>query len=132
VPTAFPVQLVSPEAVLFEGEAEMVVARAVAGSIAFLYNHVPYLGALDDASLRIIFPGSGEQEAAVHGGFVQMTGDHLVVLSDLAELKEQIDLPRAQRAKAAAEQALARDPDDAEAQAALKRAETRIEVATGG
>ncbi len=132
MPTAFPVQLVSPEAILFEGEAEMVVCRAVSGAIAFLYGHVPYLGALDDASLRIIFPGTGEQEAAVHGGFVQMTGDHLVVLSDLAELKDQIDVPRAQRAKAEAEQALARDPEDLEAQAALKRAETRIAVATGG
>jgi F-type H+-transporting ATPase subunit epsilon len=132
VPTAFPVQLVSPEAILFEGEAEMVVARAVTGEIAFLFGHIPYLGALDDASLRIIFPGSGEQEAAVHGGFLQMTGDHLVVLSDLAELKDQIDVPRAQRAKAEAEQALGRDPDDAEAQAALKRADTRIQVATGG
>ena len=131
MPTAFPVQLVSPEAVLFEGEAEMVVCRAVSGAIAFLYGHVPYLGALADDSVRIIFPGSGEQEAAVHGGFVQMTGDHLVVLSDLAELKDQIDVPRAQRAKAEAEQALARDPDDAEAQAALLRAETLIKVATG-
>jgi F-type H+-transporting ATPase subunit epsilon len=131
VPTAFPVQLVSPEAVLFEGEAEMVVCRAVSGAIAFLYGHVPYLGALADDSVRIIFPGSGEQEAAVHGGFVQMTGDHLVVLSDLAELKDQIDVPRAQRAKAEAEQALARDPDDADAQAALLRADTRIKVATG-
>ena len=74
----------------------MVVCRAVYGEIAFLSGHVPYLGALDDASLRIILPGSGEQEAAVHGGFVQMTGDDLViVLSDLAELKEQIDVPRA-------------------------------------
>ena len=106
MPTAFPVQLVSPEAVLFEGEAEMVVCRAVSGAIAFLYGHVPYLGALADDSVRIIFPGSGEQEAAVHGGFVQMTGDHLVVLSDLAELKDDIDVPRAQRAKAEAEQAL--------------------------
>jgi F-type H+-transporting ATPase subunit epsilon len=132
VPTAFPVQLVSPEAILFEGEAEMVVARAVTGEIAFLFGHIPYLGALDDASLRIVFPGSGEQEAAVHGGFLQMTGDHLVVLSDLAELKDQIDVPRAQRAKAEAEQALSRDPEDLEAQAALKRADTRIAVATGG
>ena len=131
MPTPFPVQLVSPEAILFEGEAEMVVCRAVTGSIALLYGHEPYLGALDIASLRIIFPGTGEQEAAVHGGFVQMTGDHLVVLSDLAELKDEIDVPRAQRAKGEAEQALSRDPEDEEAQAALKRAETRIEVATG-
>jgi F-type H+-transporting ATPase subunit epsilon len=130
VATAYPVQLVSPDEVLFDGEAEMVVCRSTAGAIAFLYQHVPYLGALEDAPLRIILPGTGEEEIAVHGGFVQMTGDHLVVLSDSAELKEQIDLPRAERAKAAAEQALARDPDDTEAIAALRRAETRIEVAT--
>ena len=68
----------------------------------------------------------------MHGGFVQMTGDNLVVLSDLAELKEQIDVPRAERAKAEAEQALARDPEDDEAQAALARAETRLEVASSG
>ncbi|HXY92864.1 MAG TPA: ATP synthase F1 subunit epsilon [Acidimicrobiia bacterium] len=131
MPTPFAVQLVSPEEILFDGEAEMVVCRSTAGAIAFLYGHVPYLGALADAPLRFVFAGSGEQEAAVHGGFVQMTGDRLVVLSDLAELKEQIDLPRAQRAKAEAEQTLGRDPDDADAQAALQRAETRIAVATG-
>jgi F-type H+-transporting ATPase subunit epsilon len=68
----------------------------------------------------------------VHGGFLQMTGDNLVVLSDLAELKDDIDVPRAQRAKAEAEQALSRDPEDAEAQAALKRADTRLEVASSG
>ena len=57
MPTPFPVQLVSPEAILFEGEAEMVVCRAVDGEIAFLPGHVPFLGALDDDAVRIIFPG---------------------------------------------------------------------------
>ena len=65
----------------------------------------------------------------MHGGFVQMTGDHLVVLSDLAELKDQIDVPRAEPAKRRAEETLARDPEDDEAQAALARAETRLKVA---
>ena len=40
------VQLVSPERILFEGEAEMVVCRPVDGEIAFLAGHVPFLGAL--------------------------------------------------------------------------------------
>ena len=57
---------------------------------------MPYLGALADDEVRIILPGYGEEAAAVHGGFVQMTGDNLVVLSDLAELREQIDVPRAE------------------------------------
>ena len=129
MPEPFPVQLVSPEQVLFVGDAEMVVCRPVDGAIAFLRGHVPYLGALADDEVRILFPGEGETSAAVHGGFVQMTGDHLVVLSDLAELGEQIDVPRAEAAKRRAEEILARDPDDLEAVGALARAETRLKVA---
>ena len=125
----FEVQLVSPEQILFEGSAEMVVCRALDGDIAFLKDHVPYLGVLDDDAVRIIQPDDTETAAAVHGGFVQMNGDKLVVLSDLAELKDAIDVPRAELAKQAADAALAADPDDSEAQAALARAETRLKVA---
>jgi len=129
MPDAFPVQLVSPEQVLFDGEAEMVVCRPVEGAIAFLNGHVPYLGALADDEVRIILPGEGEETAAVHGGFVQMTGDHLVVLSDLAELKEDIDVTRAENAKRRAEETLAREPENEDALGALARAETRLKVA---
>jgi F-type H+-transporting ATPase subunit epsilon len=129
VPDPFPVQLVSPEQILFDGEAEMVVCRPVEGAIAFLNGHVPYLGALTDDEVRIILPGDGEAAAAVHGGFVQMTGDHLVVLSDLAELKDEIDVTRAEHAKRIAEETLARDPENEEALGALARAETRLKVA---
>jgi F-type H+-transporting ATPase subunit epsilon len=89
----------------------------------------PFLGALADHPVRIILEGNGEQAAAVHGGFVQMTGTSLVVLSDLAELKEHIDKGRAERAKRDAEETLARDPDDEQAAAALARADTRLAVA---
>jgi len=129
VPDAYPVQLVSPEQVLFDGEAEMVVCRPLDGAIAFLIGHVPYLGALADDEVRIILPGDGEATAAVHGGFVQMTGDHLVVLSDVAELKDEIDVPRAEQAKRRAEETLAREPENESALAALARAETRLRVA---
>jgi F-type H+-transporting ATPase subunit epsilon len=125
----FAVQLVSPEQILFEGDAEMVVCRALDGDIAFLRDHVPYLGVLADDAVRIVQPGDAETAAAVHGGFVQMNGDKLVVLSDLAELKDEIDVARAETAKQAAEAALAADPDDEDAQAALARAETRLKVA---
>jgi F-type H+-transporting ATPase subunit epsilon len=128
MPDPFPVQLVSPEQVLYDGEAEMVVCRPVDGAIAFLNGHVPYLGALADDEVRIILPGEGEEAAAVHGGFVQMTGDHLVVLSDLAELKGRIDVSRAEQAKRIAEETLARDPENEEALGALARAETRLKV----
>jgi F-type H+-transporting ATPase subunit epsilon len=124
----FPVTVVSPEQVLYEGEGEMVACRTTEGEIAFLPGHQPLLGALGTAKVRVILE-NGEQTIAVHEGFVEVSGDHVVVLSDVAELPEQIDAPRAQAAKERAEAALARDPEDEDARAALGRAELRLEVA---
>ena len=104
------VQVVSPERVLYEGEADMVVCRPADGDIAFLPGHVPFLGALGIDPLRILLPGGGEVAFAVHGGFVEVSNDHVVVLSDLAEEKGQIDVGRAQAAKARAEDLLGATP----------------------
>jgi F-type H+-transporting ATPase subunit epsilon len=124
------VQVVSPERVLYEGEADMVVCRPADGDIAFLPGHVPFLGALGDDPVRILLVGGGEQAFAVHGGFVEVSNDRVTVLSDLAEAKEQIDVDRARAARARAEEALGRDADDPVAAADLQRADTRIRVAT--
>jgi F-type H+-transporting ATPase subunit epsilon len=120
--------VVSPEQVLYEGEGEMVTCRTTEGEIAFMPGHQPLLGALGTAKVRVIL-ADGEQAAAVHEGFVEVTGDRVVVLSDIAELPDQIDVPRAQAAKERAEAALASNPDDEEARAALARAELRLDVA---
>ena len=53
----------------------------------------------------------------------------MIILSDVAELPGDIDVERAQAAKARAEDALRINADDDEAQAALQRADTRLEVA---
>jgi F-type H+-transporting ATPase subunit epsilon len=65
----------------------------------------------------------------VHGGFVEVRDNRVTILSDVAELPEQVDVDRARRAKEAAERRLAENSDDAEAAAALRRAEVRLEVA---
>jgi F-type H+-transporting ATPase subunit epsilon len=126
---ALQVEIVSPERVLFSGEGDMVVARAATGDIAFLPGHAPYIGALGVAVLRVILPQHGEQAAAVHGGFVNVSNDHVIVLSDVAELPEQIDVDRARAAQARAQEALRQDPNDEAAKAALARATVRLEVA---
>jgi F-type H+-transporting ATPase subunit epsilon len=123
------VEIVSPERVLYSGDGDMVVARAADGDIAFLPGHAPFIGALGIASVRVLLQQHGEQAAAVHGGFVEVNNDHVIVLSDVAELPEQIDVPRAREAKARAEAALRADEHDEDAKAALARAETRLEVA---
>ena len=92
-------QLVSPERVLYEGEADMVVCRTSDGEIAFLPGHVPFVGALGIAKVRILLPEKGEVAAAVHGGFVEVSHDTVTILSDVAELPDQIDVVRAETAK---------------------------------
>jgi len=79
--------------------------------------------------VRLILEGGGEVRFAVHGGFVEVSGDRVIVLSDVAEVAAEIDVDRARAAKAAAEEALRADADDANAEAALARANVRLEVA---
>ena len=123
------VELVSPERILFSGEADMVICRTVGGGdIAFLAGHAPFLGALAIHAVRIKQPDGTEEAAAVHGGFVHVRDNTVIILSDVAELASQIDVERARRAKEAAEQK-ARDAADAEAQGDLQRAIVRIDIA---
>ena len=127
------VQLVSPEQVLYEGVANMVVVRTLGGGdIAFQNDHAPFLGALADWSARVKFEDGSQKWFAVHGGFVEVSHNHVIILSDIAELPAQIDVGRAQAAKAKAEDALRANPDDEEAQAASLRADVRLEVAAEG
>ncbi|HLG01274.1 MAG TPA: F0F1 ATP synthase subunit epsilon [Acidimicrobiia bacterium] len=122
------VELVSPERVLYSGEADMVVARTTDGELAFLPGHAPFLGALAIAKVRVILTGGGEEVAAVHGGFVEVRDNKVTILSDVAELQSQIDVERARKAQHDAEER-ARTETDAEVQAALARATVRIDVA---
>ena len=120
------VELVSPERTLFSGDATMVRARTIGGGdIAFLSGHAPFVGALADWILEISLVEGGRELAAVHGGFVEVSGDHVKILSDLAELSSQIDAERARRAKERAEAAIQRGDDD-DAVAALARATSRL------
>jgi F-type H+-transporting ATPase subunit epsilon len=118
------VELVSPERILYSGEADMVVCRTVSGGeVAFLTGHAPFLAALDPGVVRVKTSGGDEVVAAVHGGFVEVRDDRVIVLSDVAELAKDIDVSRAERAKEAA------TGDDEEAVAARARAEARLNAA---
>jgi F-type H+-transporting ATPase subunit epsilon len=122
------VELVSPERVLYTGEAQMVLARTPDGEIGFLPGHAAFVATLAPGRVRIVKEDGSEELAAVHSGFVEVRDNRVIILSDVAELASQIDVERARRAQQAAEEKL-RAGDDAEAQAALARAVTRIEVA---
>ena len=85
------VELVSPERVLFSGEATMVVTRTLGGGdIAFQPGHAAFLAALVENHTRIYLADGTVQDVAVHGGFVQVANNKVSILSDLAELGPQI------------------------------------------
>jgi F-type H+-transporting ATPase subunit epsilon len=121
------VELVSPERILWSGEAEMVVARTAEGDIAFLTGHSPFIGALGVGAVSIRATDGREERAAVHGGFVEVSDDRVTILSDVAELAGDIDAARARRALEEAERS--QREGDGEAEAALRRARLRLELA---
>ncbi|MGH9228492.1 MAG: ATP synthase F1 subunit epsilon [Acidimicrobiales bacterium] len=124
------VELVSPERILYSGEADMVIARTVGGGeLAFLTGHTPFVGALDIATVTIRSQ-AGDEVVAVHGGFVEVSNDRVTILSDVAELGSQVDVERARRAAEEAEARL-RQTDDIEAEAATRRAHVRMAAAGG-
>jgi F-type H+-transporting ATPase subunit epsilon len=82
------VELVSPERIIYSGEADQVIARTTDGEIAFLTGHEPFLGALGVGEVRIIQPDHEVQAVQVEGGFVEVRDDRVIILSDAARLGE--------------------------------------------
>jgi F-type H+-transporting ATPase subunit epsilon len=123
------VEVVSPERVLFSGEATMVITRTLGGGeIAFLPGHAPFLGALSENHTRVFLFDGSTLDIAVHAGFVEVSDNKVAILSDVAELGPDIDVERAHAAKARAEERM-RQEDDAEAISALNRATARLRAA---
>ncbi|MEY4229547.1 MAG: putative synthase subunit epsilon, partial [Actinomycetota bacterium] len=80
------VEVVSPERVLFSGAATQVITRTLGGGeIAFLPGHAPFLGALVESHTRVTLVDGTTVDVAVHGGFVQVSGTTVSILSDAAE-----------------------------------------------
>lgn len=128
---SFRVEVVSPERVLFSGEATQVITRTLeGGEVAFLPGHAAFLGALTENHTRIYLADGRIQNLAVHLGFVEVGSDHVTILSDAAELEQDIDVARAQAACARAEEQM-RKEHTAEVEADLRRAHARIAAAGG-
>lgn len=124
--SALRVDVVSPERILFSGDARQVITRTLqGGEIAFLPGHAAFLGALTENHTRIYLTDGTIQDIAVHLGFVEVGPDHVSILSDSAELAQDINVKRAQDAMAKAQEQL-RAEVTPEAESALRRANARL------
>ena len=127
----FKVEIITPDRIFYEGEAEFIEFTTAAGEIGVYANHIPMTTVLAPGVVTI---HSGEEEtiAAVHAGFAEILGDKVTLLAEIAEWPDEIDVTRAEAAKDRAEDRIAShaaDIDIRRAEFALRKALTRIDVA---
>ncbi|HSR45122.1 MAG TPA: F0F1 ATP synthase subunit epsilon [Acidimicrobiia bacterium] len=82
---AFNVDVVSPEATVWSGEATFVVARTTEGEIGIMADHEPVMAALATGAVKIESE-SEKVTIGVHGGFLQILNNQVTLLTDRAEL----------------------------------------------
>lgn len=124
-------EVITPERKVYEDDVDMVVAPATEGYVGILPHHVPLFTTLGPGEFKVK-KGGVEEVLAVFGGFMDVRGDRVVVLTDAAEHAEEIDASRAQQARDRAQQVLAAGPasaaDEQRARAELQRALVRLRV----
>lgn len=126
----FTLSIVTPEGQAYAGDVDSIVLPGVEGDFGVLPDHERFLTPLRVGALEIK-TGSSAIIAAVGGGFADVQGDQVTVLADSCELGSEIDVQRADEARARAEELLATADEadrQAEYEAALARAKNRLEV----
>lgn len=113
--------IVTPEAKLMSGDYYMVVVPGVEGEMGFLEGHSPLVSALSDGVIRLRKEaGSDVEHIAMQGGYVEVTGEKVIVLADRACLVKDIVVEdvKAER-EAALSQIEALSADEAAAKSTL-------------
>lgn len=95
-------RIVTPERTVFEGDVDMVNAVTIEGSIGIKNRHVALVTPLKPGVLEYVSNGQ-KSVAAVMGGMLSTDGKEVTVLTDAAELSDEIDRVRAEEAKKRAE-----------------------------
>jgi F-type H+-transporting ATPase subunit epsilon len=117
---------------VWEGDADMVVARSPEGEFAILRGHIPFLAALVPGIVKVV-SGNSQEIFFVSGGVLEASGSmddyHVIVLADDAEPAGEITLEEARRRLV---EARGREEDiDERAEAELRAAMARVEIEQG-
>lgn len=132
--TKLHVQIVTPQGMVYESDADFVVGRSADGDIGILPNHLPIIVPLEIDKFRVKRDDKNEDVIAVNGGVMEVRDNQVSILANSAELPSEIDIERAERAKSRAEGHLQRAKEthnvdsQRRAEVALNRALNRINV----
>ncbi|HEY8297068.1 MAG TPA: ATP synthase F1 subunit epsilon [Candidatus Baltobacteraceae bacterium] len=124
MPATIPFKLITPTKVIFEGDAELVIAVTTEGEEGILAHHAPFLSALKPGVLRanIVENGAAKRlELATAEGFMQALPDRVTVLVDAALAFDEVDVAqtRVELTEATERQKAATEPHAVEREAAL-------------
>ena len=129
---SFNLEIISPVVTVFSGEVNSVTIPGTSGSFQVLRNHAALVSSVDIGMVKIN-NGSEIIEYSTSGGLFEVNNNKAILLAESIESKEEIDLERARKSKARAEQILkiaeSRDDEKLEAKEAIQRAINRIKLA---
>ena len=126
--TPFRAEVLTPEGEVFNDEVEMVSTRTSVGSIGILANHQPLLGMLDPTELRLHKAESDVVSFAQGEGFLQVTGDRVLVLVDEVLPLDQLDAGNLRDRLERAQQEASDAEEESEARRAAERDARRYEA----
>lgn len=130
--STFHLKISTPDGLQFDGEVERLRVRMIDGDVSLLAHHIDYVSAVGMGEAALLLADGSFRRAACIGGMLSMIKNEASLIATTFEWAENIDLERAERAKAAAEARIAAAKDDKKelmlAQAKLQRALIRIGV----
>lgn len=119
-------QIVTPDRMVFDGQAERLIVRTVGGDVCILARHIDYAASLGIGVAKVTDDKGVARVAACSGGMLSVSKGEVRLIATTFEWADEIDAARAAHAQQAAEEKLRAmqrdDVDYALAEAKLKRA----------
>lgn len=132
--TPFHLKIVTPDGLIYDGQAEELIVRTTGGDVAILARHMDYVAALG-MGRAVVVSGGQRRTAACIGGMLSVAGGEVTLVPTTFEWADKIDVQRAEASLQRADKVLhdqsATDTDLKLAEARLHRALVRKSVATG-
>ena len=126
---AMQVEVVSADRVVLSGESHNVIAKTTDGEIGILPGHAPVLAVLQPSAV-VIFCDDGKREVvAVDGGFVSVSQGRVSILSEYAQLADEVSVSQAEHELAEAQQRLDTGDGSDEDRKHFQRAQAQLRAA---
>ena len=121
--TSFPLKIVTPDGLIFDGNAEMVIVRTITGDMAFLARHINCVAPLGMGRATVVMDGQ-KRYAACIGGMISVVDGNVTLVPTTFEWADAIDADRAQASLDRAQKIL--DNKENATETDLKLAEARL------